>query len=120
MHYNESLADSQELSEEERIQLDAKYEELFDVFDNMKNESLSSKELAALAMQVEGIEYDLQRIWKFEIDPKKHRYWYRVPQCTCPKIDNMDLFGTDMRIFAADCPVHNLLLINSNQGSIRH
>lgn len=119
MYYNNDLAEEQGLSEEEKDELDKTYQKLFDVFEQMKTAE-ESKDLACLSMKVEELEFELQRIWKFEVDSKKHTYWYRVPQCTCPKYDNKDLFGSEMRIYDTTCPVHKLLLINSQNGTTRH
>lgn len=58
---------------------------------------------------IEQIEYAMQEACGFEKNNKKHRWWMEVPGCTCPYEDNMDLFGTDMRIYSEDCPYHGHL-----------
>lgn len=51
-------------------------------------------------------EYGLQAAWGFPQNINFHSYWYQVPHCTCPKLDNKDSFGTDYKYIAGNCPVH--------------
>lgn len=55
---------------------------------------------------VEDIEYTLQQIWGFGRDSDFHTHWIGLKDCTCPQIDNGDLFGAPWRITSADCPWH--------------
>lgn len=55
---------------------------------------------------VEAIEFALQRAWKFPADRRYHSWWYKIPHCACPKLDNQDAQGTDQRIYVKGCPVH--------------
>jgi hypothetical protein len=32
--------------------------------------------------------------------------FYRVPRCTCPKLDNDDWLGCDVYLWDIECPVH--------------
>jgi hypothetical protein len=100
MHYNEALADKQGLTAEERVALDATYEDLFsalsypEVFDNVEE-------------VVRELEFKLQGQWKFPQDPKFHRYQLEIKGCTCPRMDNFELFGhTADRYRVSDCPWH--------------
>lgn len=60
--------------------------------------------------RVEEIEFELQDLWEFGKDRNYHKYWYRLNGCTCPKMDNEDRFGTDLRSHAPDCPWHGKTL----------
>jgi len=51
------------------------------------------------------IDYMLQLLWGFPLDPNFHRFW-EVPHCTCPKAENEQLWGTLVHIYAPDCPIH--------------
>jgi len=100
MHYNEALADRQGLSDADREDLDDVYEELFyalehpETFDSVEN-------------VVRELEFDLQALWKFPQDPKFHRYQLEIKGCTCPLLDNAELFGhTANRYRVSDCPWH--------------
>lgn len=100
MHYNEALAESQGLTDNEKMRLDQKYAELFGV---LYNPGAWNSPVA----QVRKIEFDLQKLWKFEQDPKFHRYQLYIKGCTCPKMDNEERVGrTEDRIHSFSCPWH--------------
>ncbi len=119
MEYNQDLIKRQGLTEEDIKQLDVTYEKLKNLF-LLAEEQTSSIELAKIAMQVEEVEFELQRIWKFEQNDAMHTYWYRIPHCECPVYDNRDLFGTGNRIYLAGCPVHMHLILHRSQSKMRH
>lgn len=104
---NIELAKKQKLTTQEIEGLKLLYEELSSIF--LKAEQATEKELMILSMQLEELEYKLQEAWKFEKNPNKHSYWYKIPQCTCPKLDNADLWETGTRIFNPQCMVHKHL-----------
>lgn len=74
------------------------------IFNEMEKTS-SKKQLKDLAKKVEDIEFQLQFLWGFPQDENFH-YWWQVPQCSCPKLDNQDLYGTNHRIINPNCKVH--------------
>lgn len=100
MHYNEALADRQGLTAEERESLDLTYDLLFDILENPERyEDVEGK--------VRELEFRLQEQWKFSKDAKFHRYQLEIKGCTCPRMDNMDLFGYSAdRYRVSDCPWH--------------
>jgi hypothetical protein len=51
------------------------------------------------------IEFMLQDVWKFERDIRFHKFW-ETPHCACPKLDNMDAWGTGYYIIENRCPIH--------------
>lgn len=55
----------------------------------------------------EELEYFLQDAWGFPRDNSFH-YWYELPHCTCPKLDNMDMKGSGQRIISVTCPLHGM------------
>lgn len=55
---------------------------------------------------LEKLEYELQELWGFGKDRSKHEWWMKIPGCTCPKMDNEDLWGIDQRWYNSDCPWH--------------
>jgi len=71
-----------------------------------KTDATNRGVLRTLAQFVETVEFQLQEAWGFDRDDKFHSYWYRVPHCTCPKLDNKDVFGSAIRYINEDCPVH--------------
>src|SRR5574343_366053 len=58
--------------------------------------------LREYAKEVEFIEFEMQKNWHFEQDSKFHD-WYRVPKCTCPKLDNEDRKGTRYSVIDPQC-----------------
>lgn len=119
MVYNQDLIKRQGLVEEDIKELDKTYETLKNLF-LQAQEATDSKQLAVIAMQVEQVEFELQRIWKFEQNDAMHTYWCQIPHCECPIMDNRDLFGTGKRIYSASCPVHLHLIQHRSQSKMRH
>ncbi len=62
--------------------------------------------LASARDELTITEFELQAAWGFPQSIDFHSYWYQVPHCTCPKLDNADNFGTSHKYIAGDCPVH--------------
>ena len=119
MKYNEDLVKKQGLTQEDLAALDEAYEKLKNLF-QLAEEQTDSKELAKISMQVEDIEFELQRIWKFEQNGAMHTYWYKIPHCECPILDNRELFGTGRRIYNTSCPVHMHLIQHTSESTMRH
>lgn len=100
MHYNEKLADTQGLTEQERVELDKTYEQLFYALEH-------PEVFGCVEDVVRDLEFSLQRQWKFNVDAKFHRYQLEIKGCTCPIFDNMELIGhTADRYRVSDCPWH--------------
>ncbi len=51
------------------------------------------------------IEYDMQLLYGEEEDLSCHRFW-ETPKCTCPKIDNLELYPSENPLFDKNCPIH--------------
>lgn len=111
---NPHLIKKQELKEDDIYELEGLHETLNRTFDKM--EALDPKNdedkdtLILYSHLIESLEYNMQRVWKFEQDRMRHSWWYRVPHCTCPKMDNNDALYANVRLFRHDCPIHNHLL----------
>ena len=100
MHYNEALANKQGLTAEERVELDATYEALDWALNNPET-------IGDVETVVRAFEFQLQEQWKFGKDARFHRYQLEIKGCTCPRIDNFELFGhTADRYRVSDCPWH--------------
>ena len=81
------------------------YIELFKVFEQMENEG-SRIELYKLNQSIEPLEFKMQELFGFKVDRNYHRYWCECPKCTCPKMDNRDIRGTDIRYYDEECIIH--------------
>jgi type I site-specific restriction-modification system R (restriction) subunit len=51
------------------------------------------------------IEFNMQLLYGEEEDISYHRFW-ETPKCTCPKIDNLEIFPFNNPIFDSNCPIH--------------
>jgi hypothetical protein len=76
-----------------------------DLFNRIEKETDIVK-LHEMAQEIDEIDFELQDGWGFGRDKRYHTWWYRLPKCTCPKMDNKDRIGTDLRIISLDCPLH--------------
>jgi hypothetical protein len=85
----------------------ALYSDLFFLLDNTQYVK-TKRDRIALVKVIENIEYDLQECWGFKKDTAYHSYWNHPTDCTCPRLDNEELFGTNRRNINSDCPFHNL------------
>jgi len=54
---------------------------------------------------LESLEYNMQRVWKFDQDASKHSWWFRLPHCKCPKMDNADPLYMH-RVYSGACRIH--------------
>lgn len=110
VNLNEQLLKSRNVSEENEQRLIRKHEMLMEVFDLMNqlnpDETDDLLELKEYVKIVESIETLLQISWGFTVDEKFHSWWYRVPHCNCPKMDNDDYVGHKYRIYNGDCKLH--------------
>ena len=50
-------------------------------------------------------EFKLQDAWGFPRNSKFHKSWY-IPACSCPKMDNDDMYPTGLMVMSADCKIH--------------
>lgn len=75
------------------------------MFYEMINKTDNPIELKDLVKDVEQCEFELQKLWKFTVDAKFHRWW-EYPKCSCPKIDNNDNYPTGYYIIDLSCLLH--------------
>lgn len=104
---NSNLIKKQDLNEDQIdkiADLHAFLEETMNKMDALKDGDVI--ELRELRDEVERLEFALQDAWGFPQDKNFHSWWYRVPHCRCPKLDNQDWYGTKFRITVANCPIH--------------
>ena len=101
---NSSLVLKQGLDVSELRNLKALHAEKLKYFDLMRETDYKHK-LKEYAHEIECIEFEMQKAWHFTQDRNFHE-WYKVPKCTCPKMDNADNRGSNRRIIVMDCPVH--------------
>lgn len=87
------------------IKLKALYIDLFKTFEMLENED-SPLIIHKWNLNIENIEFKMQKEWGFKEDKNMHTYWFKNGICTCPKLDNQDNLGTEYRIYSGDCKMH--------------
>ena len=76
----------------------------FKLFSRMERAS-KRETLRKLADMVTENEFEIQKAFNFEPDVNFHRFW-ELPKCVCPRMDNLDSWGTNYSIMRADCILH--------------
>lgn len=108
IHLNDELIRQQKLNEEDVgniVELHYKRTKLFNKARTL-NPINDNFKLRFLGEYLKYLEYCLQQKWKFPLDEDYHSYWYVIPHCTCPKIDNKDVWGTGIKYINSECPIH--------------
>lgn len=72
------------------------------IFDKIINSKRNLKQYYKL---LTDIEYNMQMLYGEKEDIKFHQFW-ETPKCTCPKIDNLEIYPSDNPIFNPKCPIH--------------
>jgi hypothetical protein len=106
MYLNPQLVYKQKISVEDVAKLKELHHERLDIFDCMLMSGGKPEVLKVWAKRIEELEYSMQAAWKFNIDKSFHSWWYQVPYCKCPKLDNDNVLGTGMVYINTDCPIH--------------
>ena len=105
---NSRLIEIQELSDEDVTRICALHDQLDVLFEQMADmdPKKSQRQLLICVEKIEQLEFDLQAAWKFEQNKNYHTWWYQAPHCICPRMDNADVVGTELRYFISSCPLH--------------
>lgn len=108
MYLSPMLAIQQGLTEIDLKNLKNLHRKRLKLFDKIETET-NPMMLHLLADQITNIDFELQDAWKFPRDIKYHTWWNQAPRCTCPKMDNKDMLGTNLRVVSESCPLHGKL-----------
>ena len=65
----------------------------------------NKEEIKRLDKIVTQIEFQLQKLWGLDQDERMH-FWFKRPKCSCPKSDNSDVIGTDIKYINSKCILH--------------
>lgn len=108
---NMKLAEKQGLTQDEVDGLEHLHKCKDDLFQTaailrISPEMYSDVNRKGLVLALEQIEFSMQRMWKFEESAACHTWWYELPGCTCPVMDNKSLFGEEERLYNPFCPFH--------------
>lgn len=108
VHLNKRIIKLHNLTDEDVARLEHLHKVKDLLFDSA--EALDpEKDQDALKLYAEllvSLEYDMQKVWKFEQNSDYHSWWYQIPHCNCPKMDNSDPIYFGVRIVNASCPIH--------------
>jgi len=105
---NESLAEKRGLSPGAIATLNALHESMDDLFEEVAKglKNSTKKDRKDWVDELAAIENKMQEMWGFDIDPNFHSWWYRMPGCLCPVMDNDDRQGTKYHVYTCGCPLH--------------
>jgi len=105
---NPHLVEKQGLTEDDVAELEHLHtvrEKLFAAVEQL-DPGFQNDSIQLYAALLESLEFDMQRVWKFPQDRSFHSWWYRMPHCQCPQMDNADPIYAH-RIISGNCPVHS-------------
>ena len=100
INVNESIVDESKHNELREI-----YLSMYKIFEKME-QTESSSTMYNLVLELEKVEFKMQKLFGFPIDRNFHRYWLQSPGCTCGTMDNNDMYGLEFRDIDMNCPVH--------------
>ncbi len=86
-------------------QLKSTYRKIYRLIDKIELEKNTNKKIE-LAEKITNAEFELQRLWRFDHDAGYHKFWFQIPGCECPYMDNMDRLGTGTRVINENCIFH--------------
>lgn len=75
------------------------------LFEEIEAET-DQKKLKELAKKITQIDFELQDGWHFERNQSEHTWWFNLPKCSCPKMDNYDRLGTNSNVIDKTCLLH--------------
>ena len=107
-YLNEQLLKKKKIKGRKLDNLQSLYITIYNIEKKMKalDPETDGKELRRLLKDWRKVEYQLQEAWGFKKN-KNYHCDYRLPHCTCPKIDNDDALGTKFRIVTQGCVYHD-------------
>lgn len=103
---NTALAKYQGLNQEDFNSLISLYDIAHDIIKEIETETVPEN-FPKLLDKLSQAEFDIQEGWGFNRDSTMHYFSFTPKNCTCPKLDNMELKGFDRRIYNMCCPIHS-------------
>lgn len=104
---NEALVEERNVRGNSVERIKEIHEQLDVIFKNIDTyvENIGYKAVAEL---VTDLDYQLQDNWGYARDKSWHTYWYKIPGCTCPKMDNAETRGVGRDWINMHCPFHGV------------
>ena len=101
---NKNLISSQNIDGYDVVKL-LKLHQIKNCFFNLAEKFDDKSDLKYISEIVTEIEFQLQNVWRFNQDLVYHKFW-ELPKCSCPKMDNEDVYGTGHRYINSNCIYH--------------
>jgi hypothetical protein len=89
----------------------ASLQDLYEVADNYIEQLESEINIKETLDKLTDTEYLIQEGWGFDKNPDYHYFSFKAKNCTCPKLDNMDMIGSKYRVYSSICPIHLMKMI---------
>lgn len=105
MVHNKKLADERGISIESRKRIDELHEICDKAITQMEMFDFETPAYQVALLLWRLSQEELQKLWGFDKDKSRWCEW-RLPKCTCPKMDNED--AGRYIYFSMDCPLHNI------------
>lgn len=121
---NKKLIENKKISEENILKMGYFYSLLFNILDEaydlkeiktLLSKKEFKKEARRLGKLLDKVEGKIQKLWGFETDESKYKFWNRLAVCDCPVFDNAESFGVQ-RIISCGCPAHKHLCKEDKRG----
>ncbi len=103
MDYKTAISNGLMRSDIKKIK--SEYRKIYKLMDKIESENNTNKK-NELAEKITNAEFELQRLWGFDSDADYHKFWFQIPGCGCPYMDNMDRIGTGTRVINENCIFH--------------
>lgn len=107
---NLQLAKERDISNADIMQIQLLHKERAAITQQMKDVDIehedANENLHYLGDLMAILESELQRLWGWEPDVSRTRFW-ELPHCTCPVLDNID----GMRVISGSCLVHGFEVV---------
>jgi len=85
VNLNRNLIKSQNLTDTDILELEQLHETREALFQLMADLDIDDDLplLRTYVVLLESLEYNMQRVWKFEQNKDYHTWWFKSPHCTC-------------------------------------
>jgi len=107
---NNALIEKQGLNQKDVDTIESLHDNM-DTIVNMLNSlewnDENREQIFQLTRSIEVLEFTMQKAWGFSQDKAFHTHWLRNNKCSCPRLDNRDIFyyGRGL-IYSGSCKIH--------------
>ena len=107
---NNKLIAKQGLDEKDVRTLEGLHEsmnQIVSMLNSLEWNEENKEQIFQLTKSIELLEFSMQKAWGFSEDKNYHTHWLRIKFCSCPRLDNKDIFyyGRGL-IHSGSCVIH--------------